>query len=303
MDLVAVADRLPIAGETMTGNRFFSEPGGKGANQAFAAARLGGDVAFFGRVGTDEFGAAMYANLESVGCDVSGLRQVAGRSGVAVILVSSAGQNSIVVVPGANQFYRPADVVADAPAFAGAAFALLQLEIPMDTVIAAAMEAKKQGARVVLDPAPAPHSLSPELCRHIDILTPNESEAAQLVNGRPGPLSEKEGMDVAGQLQRLGVSTVIIKLGERGCLLAEAGNMTFVPAPPVSAVDSTGAGDVFNAALTVACSRGFSLLEGCKFAVRAAALSVTRLGAQHGMPSTEEIDAFYDAKSTAHKCG
>jgi ribokinase len=297
MDLIALSDRLPIAGETITGTRFLTEPGGKGANQAYAAAKLGGEVAFFGRIGSDEFGASMRANLEAVGCDVSGLQTAAGASGIAVILVSNAGQNSIVVVPGANRLYLPSDVLADARGFAGAGFALLQLEIPIDSVIAAAREARRQGTRVILDPAPAPSSLSPELCRCVDILTPNESEAAQLVHGQAGTLSMHAAADAAAQLQRLGVKVVIIKLGERGCLVSEGGNTTLVPSPAVSAVDTTGAGDVFNAALAVACSEGAALLDACRFAVRAAALSVTRLGAQHGMPSRAEVDAFHEPES------
>jgi ribokinase len=292
MDIIAVAPRLPIPGETLTGLRYLNEPGGKGANQAYAAAKLGGDVAMFGRVGADDHGLRMRANLHEVGCNIAAVRAIDGSSGVAVIFVAESGQNSIVVVPGANQRYLPSDFQADAPSLAGAGFVLLQLETPLETVGAAAQEAHRRGARVILDPAPAPPKSSPGLLRYVDILTPNEAEAAQLVNGSPAQLNLEEARAVSGTLRAMGARTVIIKLGAQGCLLAEGETAVLIPAPKVNVVDTTGAGDVFNAALAVASSEGASLVEACRFAVRAAALSVTRLGAQRSVPSRAELSAF-----------
>jgi len=173
MDVVAIAPRIPVAGETIIGSKFFTSPGGKGANQAYAAAKLAGSVAMVGRVGQDEFGRQMRENLASVGCAIDGVRTVPGASGVALICVSERGENCIVVVPGANHSLRPADI---GDVFDGCAIALLQLETPIETVIAAAHFAKQRKACVILDPAPAPASGLPrELLESVDILTPNET--------------------------------------------------------------------------------------------------------------------------------
>ena len=291
MDLVAVAPRLPLAGETLTGSQYLTAPGGKGANQAYAAARLGGEVAMLGRIGSDDHGQRMLANLAAVGCDVSGVGQVEGASGVAVILVAESGANSIVVVPGANHAYTPAELLRDAPRLARAKFALLQLEIPLQTVIEAARVAASAGAQVILDPAPARTSLPRELLQHVDVLTPNESEAAMLVGEQSAALGADDARAVAAQLQTAGAKTVILKLGARGCLLVEGESATLIPAPQVKAVDTTAAGDVFNAAFAVACAEGASRADACRFAVRAAARSVTRLGAQSSMPTRAELNA------------
>jgi ribokinase len=291
MDLIAVTPRLPLAGETILGSRYLNEPGGKGANQAFAAAKLGGSVAMLGRIGTDDHGKRMRANLDAVRCDVRGIQEIEGSSGIAMILVTDSGQNSIVVVPGANHQYLPVHLHADSKYLAGAEFALLQLEIPLETVMAAAQAAKREGARVILDPAPAPDNLPLELIRHVDVLTPNETEAAQLVGSPPASLSEEEARAIVRRLQGLGAKTVIIKLGARGCLLADGKVVNAIAAPTVAVVDTTAAGDVFNAAFAVSCSEGASLIDACRFAVQAAALSVTRLGAQRSMPSRAEVNS------------
>ncbi len=289
MDIVATATRLPLPGETILGIQYLNEPGGKGANQAYAASKLGGEVAMLGRLGTDDHGKHMRANLEAVGCDVGGLQAIAGHSGVAVIFVAQSGQNSIVVVPGANERYLPEDLRADTHSLAGAELVLLQLETPMETVIAAAQAAKSHGARVILDPAPAPQRLSLELLRNVDILTPNETEAAQLVGAPVKTLSPQQARNIGRQLQSSGPKTVILKLGAQGCLLIEHGSVIEIAAPVVQAVDTTAAGDVFNGALAVACSEGASLVDACRFATSAAALSVTRLGAQRSMPDRSEV--------------
>ena len=292
MDLIAIAPRLPVPGETLTGSQYLTEPGGKGANQAYAAAKLGGDVAMLGRVGTDDHGIRMRSNLETVGCNVAALRAIEGSSGVAMIFVGASGENSIVVIPGANERYLPPDLEADTHALIGAQYVLLQLETPIQTVIAAAREARRHQARVILDPAPAPRTLPSELLQSIDILTPNEAEATQLVTGTPTELRADEARAVAGQLRAMGARTVIMKLGAKGCLLAEGDLTTLIPAPRVNVVDTTGAGDVFNAAFAVASSEGASLVEACRFAVRAAALSVTRIGAQPSVPTRSELSSF-----------
>lgn len=292
MDIIAVAPRLPIAGETLTGLQYLNEPGGKGANQAYAVARLGGDVAMLGRVGADDHGIRMLANLKAVGCDVEEVRAIEWNSGVAVIFVARTGENSIVVVPGANEHYLPNHIKSDAHNLVGARYVLLQLETPIETVAAAAQEASRQGARVVLDPAPALPSFPREVLHFVDILTPNEAEATQLVGRPPAALAVEEARAVSRQLRAMGARSVIIKLGAQGCLLAEGEAETLVPGPRVNVVDTTGAGDVFNAALAVSGSEGASLVEACQFAVRAAALSVTRLGAQRSVPSRAEVNSF-----------
>ncbi len=289
MDLVAVVPHLPLAGETLIGTDYLNEPGGKGANQAYAAAKLGGDVAMLGRVGTDDHGKRMVANLAAVGCDVTGVRIVDGPSGVAMIFVAQSGQNCIAVIAGANQRYLSADLRADDQALATAQIVLLQLETPVQTVVEAARMARRHGGRVILDPAPAPRAFAAELLQYIDILTPNETEAAQLVGEIPGVLSPEAARSIAKKLQAAGARAVIVKMGAQGCLLAEGDSAISIEAPQVKAVDTTAAGDVFNGALAVACSQGASLADACRFAVRAAAISVTRLGAQRSMPGREEL--------------
>jgi ribokinase len=275
MDVVAVAPRIPVAGETIIGNKFFTSPGGKGANQAYATAKLGGSVAMLGRVGEDEFGRQMRENLASVGCAIEAVRVVPGASGVALIYVSERGENSIVVVPGANHSLLPGDISADNGAFDECSVVLLQLETPIETVIAAARFAKQRNARVILDPAPALQAGLPrDLLELVDILTPNETEAAIL----------------ADSLEVQSPRTIILKLGERGCELRSAGKSIRIPAIRVNAIDTTGAGDVFNAALAVALSEGADLEAACRFAVKAAAVSVTRLGAQSSAPARSELD-------------
>jgi ribokinase len=307
MDLIALTPRLPGRGETILGTSYLTVPGGKGANQAYAAAKLGGQVAMLGRVGTDEHGRRMRANLEAVGCDVTGVRETSGPSGIAMILVEESGENVIVVVPGANALYLPADLKGDESQLVGARYALLQLEVPMATVLAAAQAAKRHGAQVILDPAPVPEPLAAEhwvreLLGSVDVLTPNETEAAQLLghrasadhhpsaDHRASALSMDEARDIARRLQGLGPRTVIVKLGSKGCLLADGDSLEAVAAPTLTAVDTTAAGDVFNAAFAVASAEGASKLDACRFAVQAAALSVTRLGAQASMPGRAEVD-------------
>ena len=294
MDLVACASRIPVSGETITGHTFFDGAGGKGANQAYAAARLGGRVSMLGRVGSDDFGRRMRANLEQVGCDVSGVQAIPNcASGIAVIFVADTGQNSIVIVPGANGRFSPEDVEASRDHFEGARLVLLQLENPLPTIVAAARAARRAGARVILDPAPA-QSLPDELLRLTDVLTPNETEAAILAGLPPGRVDVPHAMAIAHSLKERGAATVIVKLGDQGCVLIDEGVADHFPAPRVEAVDTTAAGDVFNAALAVGLSEGMDLGVACRFANRAAAVSVSRMGTQVAAPTREEVAAFGD---------
>jgi ribokinase len=292
MDLVGCAARIPVVGETITGHTFFSEPGGKGANQAYAAARLGGRVAMLGRVGGDDFGRQMRANLERVSCDVSGVLAVPDvSSGIALIFVADTGQNSIIIVPGANDRFSPEDVKAAREFLAGAVWVLLQLENPLPTVLAAARAAEHAGARVILDPAPA-RSVPDELFGLADIITPNETEAAILADLPPASLSPDQALVIARKLQARGARTVIVKVGEQGCLLVHPEGSQLLPAPAVKAVDTTAAGDVFNAGLAVGLSEGLDLPSACRFANAAAAISVTKLGAQTSAPTRAELNDF-----------
>lgn len=292
MDLVGCAPRIPVVGETIVGSKYFTEPGGKGANQAYAAAVLGGRVAMLGRVGSDGFGAEMRANLEKAGCDVSGLLTIQGAtSGIALIFVADTGQNSIIIVPGANDLYSPADVDAGQEYLKGAALVLLQLENPLLTVLAAGRAGKKAGAKVILDPAPA-RPVPDDLFDLCDIITPNETEAAILAGLPPSGLNPEQAVAIARKLQARKAKTVIVKLGEQGCMLVEKEKSQLVRAPKVKAVDTTAAGDVFNAGLAVALSEGLDLPAACAFANRSASLSVTKLGTQIATPSRAEVDAF-----------
>ncbi len=293
MDLVAVAPKLPLAGQTLIGSRYWDAPGGKGGNQAYAAAKLGANVSMLGRVGSDSFGVRMRANLESVGCDTRGLKTLDGASGVALISVAETGQNSIIVVSGANDRYTPADVEADRHLLDHAGIVLLQLENPYDTVTIAARIARQMSAQVILDPAPAPTSLPVELLQAIDVLTPNETEAARLTGYASTTLSLEDAGAIAKKLRSMGPPTVIMKLGAQGCLLLDGDTINVIAAPTVQAIDTTAAGDEFNGAYAVASREGASKIDACRFAVHAAALSVTRLGSQASMPSRQELDRFY----------
>lgn len=295
MDLVACASRIPVVGETMTGHTYFDEPGGKGANQAYAVARLGGKVAMLGRVGSDDFGRRMRENLQQVGCDVSRLETIPNAvSGIALIFVADDGHNSIIIVPGANDKLSAQDVEAERDKLLkGAGLVLLQLENPLPTVLAAARVGRSLGARVVLDPAPAPPKPLPdELLQLVDVLTPNETEAAILAGLQPSRLDMKQAAEIAEKLRARGAKSVIMKLGDQGCLLVEDGAPKPLPVPKVKAVDTTAAGDVLNGGLAVALAEGLTLERACQFANASAALSVTRMGTQAATPDRKEVDEF-----------
>ena len=284
MDLVAFADRLPAPGETLLGGAFQSFAGGKGGNQAVAAARAGGKVAFLGRVGNDLFGARLRSGLEEDGVDTRLLGTVDGASGVAIIM-SGGGNNMIVVAPGANDEVT-ADVI-NRNAFAGIRFVLAQLETPLEGVIAAARLAQAEGATFILDPAPA-RALPGELLSIVDWLTPNESEACGLL----GLKSLGEPVAMARQLKALGPRGVVLKLGGQGVVVLGQDDVPLIiPARKVAVADTTAAGDAFNGAFAVGLSEGKTAEDAARFAVAAAGISVTRQGAQPAMARRVEIDA------------
>jgi ribokinase len=295
MDFVVGVDRLPVPGETVLGRDFQMIPGGKGANQACAAARLGGpavSVQMVGRIGYDLFADHLKASLAAAGVDVTAIHATRAQpTGVALISVDRAGQNSIVVASGANHELVPSDVSAMRPIFRGSRFALFQLETPLDTVAAALAAGRQEGARTILDPAPA-QPLAKELLSQVDVLTPNEGEACQLL-GRPvANLSDQDAPALARELRSLGPETIVLKLGEHGCFCLDGGIETFVPGFAVDVRDTTAAGDTFNAGLAVALAEGRSTADALRFANASAALSVTRLGAQASIPTRKQVEEF-----------
>ena len=294
MDFVVAVDRLPAPGETVLGADFQMIPGGKGANQACAAGRLAraATVRMVGRVGFDVFADHLKASLAAAGVDVSAVAGTRSQpTGVAQIWVDRKGQNSIVVASGANFAFPAVDVEGVRGSFAGARFALFQLETPLPTVAAALKLARDSGARTILDPAPA-QMLAHELLAAVDILTPNESEACILQGQAPARVSKDDAPGLARAVLALGPAAVILKLGDQGCFYFDGRDEFFSPAFRVEARDTTAAGDTFNAALAIALSEGMDIRSALRFANAAAAISVTRLGAQASAPSRQEVDEF-----------
>lgn len=290
MDMVVRAPRIPRPGETVVGSQFVMVPGGKGANQAVAAARLGAHVTFVARVGNDLFGDHNLEGYQHEGIDCRFIvRDEETPSGVALIAVDAEGQNAIVVAPGANMRLTPEDVERAEEAIAKADVVLAQLEVPIPAVTRTAELAHRHGKRMILNPAPAPQQPLPaELLRHVDILTPNETEAQALCNAPDYASPESMGQ----ALRALGVPVIIITLGEEGVLLQDAGGAQRMPAYPVQAIDTTAAGDAFAGALAVALAEGKGVEAAVQFAQRVAALSVTRLGAQPSLPYRAEVEEF-----------
>jgi ribokinase len=287
MDMVVKTSHIPVPGETVIGGSFFMNPGGKGANQAVAVARLGGDATFITKIGNDVFGKQSYRLFDEEGINTSYvLSDNNNPSGVALISVDNSGENSIVVAAGANANLTPADVESVLLKIPDIDIILLQLEIPLETVNYIGKFAASKGIRLIVNPAPA-NILSPELLGNIDIITPNAKEAEMLTGIKVKNIESAE--KAAYVLKRKGVKNVIITLGSLGAVVLSNAECKFVAAQKVEAIDTTAAGDVFNGALAVSLAEGQCLIAAVEFACLAAALSVTKLGAQSSIPYRNEV--------------
>ncbi|MDX9753372.1 MAG: ribokinase [bacterium] len=290
-DMVVKCDRLPRPGETVVGGVFYQVHGGKGANQAVAAARMGGNVHFFCRVGDDANGQASLQAYKKEGIDIRYIRiKEGGQSGVALIMVDEQGENSIAVASGVNADMKPADIDPLTALLMPGDVVLLQLEIPLETVAHAAAVGRKQGAMVVLDPAPVPRQSLPDaLLAHVDFLLPNEHEAAALTG------TDASTQAIADFMQAKRIKNVILTAGARGCVWISEHQTQAYPAFKVQALDSTAAGDAFAGSFAVALSEGMETQAAIQFAQKAAALSVIRMGAQPSLPTRAEMEAFTGA--------
>lgn len=283
IDFTAAVDRLPARGETLLGHHVVQSFGGKGANQAVAAARAGAKVAFLSKVGGDPNGALIEQHLAAQGfSQLVLLRDVAAQTGVAMILVDAAGDNQIVVVPGSNQRLTPADVRQHAGLISEARVLLIQLEIPVETVQECLRLAKRHGLLTILNPAPA-SPLPPECLPMVDILTPNEREACVLAG-------VTDAVEAAGVLLNSGTGAVVVTRGAEGAVISRGEQVISVPAFVVEAIDSTGAGDAFNGALACGLAEGMPIETAVEMAVAAGALATTGHGAQAAIPSRGNID-------------
>lgn len=292
LDIVVPVPRHPARGETVLGGDHFRNPGGKGANQAVAAARLGQAVAMIGRVGADDFGRSLVAALEEDGVDAGNILVSEGTpTGIALIAVDERGENAIVVSPGANAAVTPGDVEAAGETLEAATVTLLQLEVPTDAVARAVALA---GGTVVLNPAPAPREPLPrDLLAEVDVLVPNRVELAGLLGEDEPPRSLDR---VEAMARAAGGRSVVVTLDAEGALVVDGDAALHVPAPQVEAVDTTAAGDSFCGALADALVRGQPLVEAVEWAVRAAAITCTRRGAQASLPRRDEVEALAGAR-------
>lgn len=291
MDLVARTPSLPVPGETLLGYSLATVPGGKGANQAVAVARLHTPTVMVGRVGEDDFGQTLLTSLQTAGVDTTDVWvDDSQHSGVAMIAVDDYSENSIIVIPGANGAIDASDVDRLTHHLPGAAALLLQFEIPFPAVLAAAEAAHKAGVRVILDPAPARSDFPADLYSFISIITPNAVEATQLVGfpvNDPATASQ-----AAAVLHQRGVETVVIKLGAEGVLCATPDDAFFVPAFPVQAIDTVAAGDAFNGGLTAALAERLSIRQAITWGAATGALATTKEGAQSSLPERATVEAF-----------
>lgn len=292
-DMVIHSPHLPRPGETVVGGTFFMNPGGKGANQAVAAARLGGDVTFICKTGNDIFGHQSQQLFEEEDINTSYiLSDNKAPSGVALIFVDDNAENCIAVAPGANGALSPADIQASEKAIEQADIILMQLEIPMESVAYAARLAHEKGKTVILNPAPAPAPgiLTRELLKYIYLLIPNETEA-EIISGIC-VTDTQSAIAAARKIREMGANNVIITLGSKGAVLCNEHSEKLIPAQKVKAIDTTAAGDCFCGALTQAIAENRELSDAVTFAAKAAAISVTRQGAQSSAPYRSEVDIF-----------
>jgi ribokinase len=291
LDLVVRADHMPAPGENVLGDDLRMIPGGKGANQAVAVARLGGRARFIGRVGRDSFGEMLLASLRADGVDTDDLAAVADApTGAALIVIDRNGQNSIVVAPGANRRLMPADIQALRPALETLDAILMQLEIPIETVVHTIRLAREINVPVILDAGPARQEEPPDEIFRVAVLSPNEAEAGALLGRAIRNLKEAEA--AAREMLRRGAGAVVLKLGSNGALLVTGDECLHVPAHRVKVVDTTAAGDAFTAALALYRAEGLALPEAVRMANKAGALATTKLGAQPSMPSRAEVEAM-----------
>jgi len=289
-DIVTVVGRRPSPGETIFCESYSLIPGGKGANQAATIAKLGGKVLLAGKVGADFFGGFLKENLKQLGVDIDLVQEERKRmTGLALITVDKKGENSIIVIPGANQCICPGDVNRLQSYLQNACLLLLQLEIPLKAVTRALSLARKFSVPVILDPGPA-RKLPASVFPLVSFLLPNEQEARILSGIRIKNLATAR--QAAKTLLGLGTETVLVKLGGKGCLVATKKKIILVPAFPVKAVDSTAAGDAFAGAFALALASGKEVVSAVRFASAAAAISVTRLGAQTSLPGRQELENF-----------
>ncbi|WP_404790492.1 ribokinase [Altericista sp. CCNU0014] len=296
LDLVLRTPHLPKAGETLSSSTFETVPGGKGANQAVAAARLGTLVHLVGRVGADGFGQQLVAALLGQGVACDGIfEDASARTGIAAITVADGGENQIVLAAGANGLVGAADIERLKPKLPGASALLLQLEIPLQAAISAAKAARDAGVKVILDPAPAPAEFPAEFYSLVDILTPNQTEAEQLL-GQP-IRSVADALQGARSLQQKGVERVILTLGDRGIAVADGSDLQHWPAYPSSVCDTTAAGDAFNGALAAALDRNHSWTTALQWGLAAGALAVSQAGAQPSLPTRASLLDFLQAHS------
>lgn len=296
MDFVVSVARLPAPGQTVLGSGFVMLPGGKGANQACACGRLGAErvrTRMAGRVGYDQFADHLKASLSAAGVDVSAVHATKRQpTGVALIWVDEAGQNSIVVAPGANHALDPSEMPGLRSMYRGVSCALFQLETPLETVEAAMQLAREEGATTILDPAPA-QPLPARLLALVDILTPNETEACVLLGLPPARITLEQAEAIARRLHdQTGVSSIVLKLGEQGSYWWDPERQVEAPGFSVKAVDTTAAGDTFNGALAIALAEGKAVEDALRFANAAAAVSVMQLGAQASIPPRAEVERF-----------
>ena len=293
MDLIVQTPRFANPGETIIGNDFFTAPGGKGANQAVAAGRLGVDTLMFGRIGDDFFGKNLLKNMQENNVGIEGVKtDNTLPTGTALITVDNNAENTIIIIPGSNSAVSDSDITNLTPFLKKAEILMLQLEIPLDTVAAAAKKAKESGVKVLLDPAPA-RQLPDELLQLCDFITPNETEA-QILTGIKvnNPEDAKEAAEI---LLRKGVQAVIVKMSSNGSYYYDGSIEILFPAYKVDAVDTVAAGDAFNGGFTAAFSEGKPIEEILQWANACGALSTTKPGAQPSMPSREELISFMKA--------